>query len=226
VRLACLLALVAACSSSSKPRPYADEICYQGCLKLVGCPSSGLTASECDHGCHGADPSPAPCIQGCLSLPSCSAEYQSCLTGCQPPLPADCNPSCAGCAANDVCFGGNGDGIGEFSAACLQRCQVTGDCAVGRRCVEESSVQGRATGRVCVSPPDAGVPLPTACTSPIICTGTYGPQLCADGHSLELPFYSPGNHLCGEEFLACDAGCAGATADGGVRDGDVEGHCL
>ena len=223
MRLACVLLLVAACSSS-KPRPYADEICYQSCLKLVSCPGSGLTTSECNHDCRGVDPSPAPCIAGCLSLPSCGAEYLNCLNGCGPPQPVECSPSCAGCAANDVCFGGGPEDV--FSATCLLRCQVTPDCPFGRRCVEEISVLGHEAGRVCVSPPDAGVPLPTACTSGIVCTGSIGPNVCADEHTLQLPFYSPGNHLCGEEFLACDAGCAGATSDGGVRDGDVEGHCL
>jgi hypothetical protein len=224
VRLFSVLVLAAACSSS-KPRPHADEICYQACVKLASCAGSGLTSGECNHDCQGVNPSPTPCLQSCLSLPSCSADYQQCLTNCEPPLPVDCAPSCAGCAANDVCFGGAPDN--EYSAVCLQRCQVTGDCFVSRRCVEEASPTGRAAGRVCVSPPDAGVPLPTHCDNTgIICTGTTGPSVCADGHTLELPFYSAGNHLCGAEFLACDAGCAGATADGGVRDGDLEGHCL
>jgi len=199
-------------------------VCDRGCAKVTSCPGGGKLA-DCTRYCPQARPEGAACREACLSLPSCSDAFNQCLSNCEPPAMVSCADSCAGCASNRVCFGGAlPNSTVDYSAVCLQRCAVTADCPVGERCVQESGPSGQLAGRVCVSDPSSAA-LPVHCPGPIICAGTSGPSLCADSSTLQQVFFSQGNSLCGVEFIACDAGCVGSSADGGVPDGGMEARC-
>ncbi|MFI4953815.1 MAG: hypothetical protein ACHP7M_11805 [Burkholderiales bacterium] len=218
-----LVALACGCTTELKPPDLTPaEVCDQVCQKLSSCPDrppgdyqACVTGFRC---AMQTDQQTADCEEACLSKPSCSVEYEGCRDQC---IEHDdlCAPSCGTCASDQVCFGGTIGNTSDisFSATCRKRCGSDDDCASGEKCVEEYSTPGELTGPVCLP---AGL---TRCDQSIV-GACRQPSTCLDANTLQQVYFD-NQSVCGLELVHCPNGCEGPSADGGVSDGGVAGHC-